>query len=157
MQHSQLHKDITVYGTSSETFTVFITRLKIKSRVGLWAEEKLQPQNLFISTQMTVRPVLPSDTILFAPDSNDEQDDNSYHDIICYYKIATYIQDQLENTSHTLFIETIADFLAEGILADTRILRLVITVEKPQALTGAETLGISKTFISPQIKLSSIA
>jgi dihydroneopterin aldolase len=107
---------------------VFVRELLVEATVGVHDHEKLGPQPLVISVDLTVR-----------EDPGDHRDQLGR--VVCYESIVRLIQGICRN-GHLNLIETLAEHIAEGCLEDQRIQAARVRVEKPEALSECRSVGI---------------
>ena len=126
-------------------YQIFIHDLRLLASIGIHPEEKINRQSVLISV---VLDVVYQDAVL--------NDDLS--SVICYEAIVTRLKQLVEH-GHINLIETLAARIAEICLADSRVERVRVRVEKPDILPAAKGVGITliqqrkktyKTFISPK-------
>ena len=110
-----------------KTYLVLVKNLILKASVGIYPKEQNRKQkvrfNIFVTAMdnITAR--------------NDISDFISYEDII---KNIKYIISK----GHTPLVENLANKIAKKCLADKRILKIEITVEKLETFKEAESVGI---------------
>jgi dihydroneopterin aldolase len=110
-----------------QTRSVFIRGLELDAAIGVWAEERGRRQRVRIDVEMSVQ------------DPGPLADDHSK--VVCYDDLATRIEALLEE-GHINLVETLADRVAELCLDDPRVVSARVRVEKPGALSKAETVGV---------------
>jgi dihydroneopterin aldolase len=107
---------------------VFVRELVVEATVGVHDHEKLGPQPLVISVDLTVR-----------EEPGDHRDQLGR--VVCYESIVRLIQGICRN-GHLNLIETLAEHIAEGCLEDPRVRAARVRVEKPEALSECRSVGI---------------
>ena len=107
---------------------VFIQNLTLPARVGIYAHERANPQDLTISLDVAVL-------------ENATAQPEKIDDVVCYEKLVLQIK-QILNETHYDLIETLADVIAEKLMQDKRIAKLRIRLGKPSAISEAENVGI---------------
>ena len=110
-----------------KTYLVLVKNLILKASVGIYPKEKNRKQKVRFNISVTA-----ADNIT---ESNNISDFISYEDII---KNIKYIISK----GHTPLVENLANKIAKKCLADKRILKIEITVEKLETFKEAESVGI---------------
>lgn len=114
---------------------VFVRDLVVEATIGVHEHEKLKPQPLRISIDLTVRE-LPGAT----------HDELEY--VVCYEDVVRKVQ-ALCGEGHVNLIETLADRIATSCLADTRVHGVRVRVEKPDAFEECVSVGIEIERLQP--------
>ncbi len=114
---------------------VFVRNLEIEATVGVHEHEKLGPQPLSISIDLTVRE-LPGTV----SDNLDQ--------VVCYEDVVRKVQTICED-DHVNLIETLADRIAASCLKDTRVHAVRVRVEKTQAFAECASVGIEIERLQP--------
>jgi len=114
---------------------VFVHDLKVEATIGVHEHEKLGPQPLGISIDLTVRE-LPGTL----SDSLDQ--------VVCYEDVVRKVQAICED-GHVNLIETLAERIATSCLADARVHAVRIRVEKPNAFEECASVGIEIERLQP--------
>lgn len=110
---------------------VFVRGLKVEAEVGVYAHERGQTQPLIIDVELDV-------TTVHA---------ERLSQTVNYETIADAARD-LAAEGHIELVETFAERLAERCLADPRVTRARVRVEKPMALAPrAEAAGVEITAV----------
>ena len=91
-----------------KTRHVFVKELKVMTMVGVLDHEKIAPQRLVISVDLTVRE---------AETNHQDQLEN----VVCYGEVVRRIKE-ICSGEHVNLIETIAEHIAESCLEDKRVL-----------------------------------
>ena len=107
---------------------VFIRDLLLPARIGIHDHERAQAQPVVINVDASVEE---ADTALT----------DTIADVVCYETLTKQIKDVLAG-EHTDLVEVLAEQIAERLLADTRIIRLRIRLEKPEAIAEAAGVGV---------------
>ncbi|MFO0293068.1 MAG: dihydroneopterin aldolase [Rhodospirillales bacterium] len=107
---------------------VFLRDLVVSASVGVWSHEKGRTQRVRINLDLAVEE--PSGPL---PDQLDA--------VVCYDRIAEAVR-RLAGGEHVQLIETRAERIAQVALADPRILRARIRVEKLDVYPDAGSVGI---------------
>jgi len=108
---------------------VFIHGLKLDMLIGIYPDERVRPQPVGISLDLTVH------------DDVDVSDVNDPARIVCYDTIATRVRE-LCAKRHVGLVETLAERIAELCLEDHRVRSVRVKVEKPEALPDCQSVGI---------------
>ncbi len=111
-----------------KTRHVFVKDLKVMTRVGVLDHEKIAPQRLVISVDLTVRE---------ADSNHNDQLDN----VVCYGEVVKRIKE-ICSGEHVNLIETIAEHVAESCLEDKRVLAARIRIDKPDIIPECASVGI---------------
>ncbi|MCB1547040.1 MAG: dihydroneopterin aldolase [Hyphomicrobiaceae bacterium] len=109
---------------------VFIDRLTVMARIGVHAHEKLQPQRLIISVDLTV------------DDDRTAHHSDDLASVVCYETVVRRIEAFCRG-EHINLLETLAEKLAELCLADPRVQSARLRIEKPDAFANAAAVGIA--------------
>ncbi|MCH8684693.1 dihydroneopterin aldolase [Pedomonas mirosovicensis] len=109
---------------------VFVRDLLVQTEVGVLESEKgrVQPVRLNL------------DVITDATRPHDDQIEN----VLCYAELADGMRRILSNR-HIHLVETIADEIAEFVLAYPQALAVTVRVEKLEAVAGTESVGVEIT------------
>ena len=107
---------------------VFVTRLEIDTLIGVYEHEKRETQKLIVSLDMTVS------------ETTDEIDDQLDH-VVCYGDAVRTVE-RICRDGHVQLLETMADNIADALLADRRVLAVKVRLEKPDAFEHCEAVGI---------------
>jgi len=114
---------------------VFVRDLQVDATVGVHDHEKLGPQTLGISIDLTVREVP-------GPKSD------HIADVVCYEDVVRKVGAICEQ-GHVNLIETLAERIAGACLEDYRVHAVRVRVEKPQAFEECASVGIEIERLQP--------
>lgn len=106
--------------------SVFIHGLVLEASIGLYDEEKLKKQPVEISVDMDLLPM----------EGAARQDT-----IVCYDTLSQKIR-KLVDAGHIYLVETLAERIADICLAEARVFRVAVSVGKPDAVKGAQSVGV---------------
>ncbi len=108
---------------------VFVRGLELPAHIGIHAHEQGQAQPVRISIELTVDAHAPAiaDTI---------------ESVVCYEGLVNAVK-AIVARGHIGLVETLADLIAERCFEDPRVLDAAITVEKPDAIDEARTVGVT--------------
>jgi dihydroneopterin aldolase len=107
---------------------VFVRDLVLPASVGVWAHEQGRTQRVRINLDLAVaEPASP------VPDRLDA--------VVCYDRIVQAVR-ALAAGDHVQLIETLAERIADTALADPRILRARVRVEKLDVYADAASVGV---------------
>ena len=109
---------------------VFIRDLVLPARIGIHDHERAQAQPVIINVDASVQE---------AVEGADTTTTGTIADVVCYETLTKQIKEVLAG-GHTDLVEVLAEEIADRLLADARIIRLRIRLEKPEAI--AETAGV---------------
>lgn len=107
---------------------VFVRDLTLMGSIGIYPAERVHKQRVVINLDLWV---------LEAPG----EPPRSYADVVCYEQLVNRTRDLLEQ-GHVDLVETLAEKLAELCLADPRVKRTRVRVEKPDAIPVAGGVGV---------------
>ena len=110
---------------------VFVRGLTLQARLGVHPHEKAAPQRVVIGIELSVE----DDA---APDSVGADD---FRRVVDYERLVKAARATAAS-GHTLLVETLAERIAETALADPRVLRARVSVEKPDAFPDAASVGV---------------
>jgi dihydroneopterin aldolase len=113
---------------SAAGYRIFLRDLELIASVGIHAHEKIKPQRIRVSVDLQVDARSPT-----AGDSIDS--------VLSYEDVANSIR-AIVAEGHVHLIETLAERIAAACLADARVSRAKIKVEKPDIFPDAATVGI---------------
>ena len=120
---------------AARTRHVFVRALEVEATVGVHAHEKLKPQRLIMSVDLTVRE---------AADSLGDRLEN----VVCYEKVVRDIQ-KICKAGHVNLIETLAEMIAAQCLSDRRVLAARIRIEKPDIMSECASVGVEIERLQP--------
>ncbi len=108
---------------------IFIRRLSADTIIGVNDWERQQTQTLWLSLTLQL-------------DTRAAASSNSVVDTLDYAAVAEFVRDYLQAHSHRL-IETLANSLCSLLLQrHSGLSAVTLTVEKPDAVAGCESLGV---------------
>jgi len=107
---------------------VFIRALELETVIGVWAWERSVPQPVVLDLELAVdvRAAAASDAI---------------DDTVSYHSVAERVKALVEASQFRL-VETLAERIAELLLAEFPVPWLALTVTKPAAVRGAREVGV---------------
>jgi dihydroneopterin aldolase len=113
---------------NSRTDTIFLSNLKIKTVVGIWEWERKIRQTVSIDLELgaDIRRAAASDNI---------------EDTLNYKKVAKRVQQFVADSAFQL-VETMAEKIAEIVLAEFDVPWVQVRVSKPGAIRGASDVGV---------------
>jgi dihydroneopterin aldolase len=115
-------------GAADRLRHVFVRDLEIVASVGLLEYEKRYEQRILVSVDLAVR------------DDYDGVSDR-LGDVLDYGKVVDDIA-RLVESEHVNLIETLAERIARQCLADERVERVRVRIEKPEVLPSCRSVGI---------------
>ena len=107
---------------------VFIRDLVLAARIGIHDHERAQAQPVIINVDASV-------------EEADNTTSGTIADVVCYETLTKQIKEVLAG-GHTDLVEVLAEEIADRLLADARIIRLRIRLEKPEAIAEAAGVGV---------------
>jgi dihydroneopterin aldolase len=111
---------------------VFIRDLVLPARIGIHDHERAQAQSVIINVDASVEE---------AVEGADTTTTGTIADVVCYETLTKQIKEVLAG-GHTDLVEVLAEEIADRLLADARIIRLRIRLEKPEAIAEAAGVGV---------------
>ncbi len=114
--------------TSAISTKIFIKGLEVDTECGVYAHEKGKKRPLIIDIEVHV-----------TVDVRSTSDELSQ--TVDYDTLAAHIH-AVAGAAHLHLIETFAEQVCARVLADTRIERVILRVEKPSSIVGAKCSGI---------------
>ena len=111
---------------------VFIRDLVLAARIGIHDHERAQAQPVIINVDASVEE---------AVEGADTTTTGTIADVVCYETLTKQIKEVLAG-GHTDLVEVLAEEIADRLLADARIIRLRIRLEKPEAIAEAVGVGV---------------
>ncbi len=112
----------------NRTRHVFVRDLNVMATVGVLEHEKLAPQKLIISVDLTVREGV-------------EGLEDRLENVVCYGNVVENIKAIIDS-GHVNLIETLAELIAKSALEDKRVLAARVRIEKPDIIPECQTVGI---------------
>jgi dihydroneopterin aldolase len=110
---------------------VFVKGLELMARLGIHPHEKAAPQRILLGVELVVRDE-------FAPAAVGPDD---FRRVVDYAQLVETARATVA-AGHVLLVETLAERVALAALADPRVERARVTVEKPDAFPDVETVGV---------------
>ena len=110
----------------SDVRKVFVRGLRLPAEIGLWKHERGRTQDVVLDIEMTLAPDLGRPTKLA--------------NLVRYDEAAVWAQEIIA-AGHIELVETLADRVADRCLADPRVTRVRVRVEKPEAIAAAAGAG----------------
>ena len=103
----------------------------MQARLGVHAHEKRAPQRIIVHVELAVEdPWAPSGV---GPDELGR--------VVDYEKLVNLASAEVA-TGHVLLVETLAERLATAALADPRVRRVRVCIEKPEAFADVAAVGV---------------
>jgi dihydroneopterin aldolase len=110
---------------------VFVRGLALQARLGVYPHEKAAPQRVVIGVELAV--------VDDAAPGGVGADD--LRRVVDYGSVVQAAR-AVAAAGHTLLVETLAERIAEAALADPRVMRARVSVEKPDAFADAASVGV---------------
>jgi len=114
---------------------VFVRDLLVEATVGVYDHEKLGPQPLNITIDLTVREL---------PGSGND----SLHEVVCYEDVVRKVQ-AICSEGHVNLIETLAERISDSCLEDKRVHAVRVRIDKPDAFEECASVGIEIERLQP--------
>jgi dihydroneopterin aldolase len=110
---------------------VFVRGLELMARLGIHPHEKAAPQRIVVGVELVVR----DDSAPAAVGPDD------FRRVVDYARLVETARATVA-AGHVLLVETLAERVALAALADPRVERARVTVEKPDAFPDVATVGV---------------
>ena len=107
---------------------VFVSALEVMTTIGVHDAEKRAPQRVIVSVDLKVRETGPAGSDRLA-------------DVLDYAEVVRLVE-RLTREGHVNLVETLAERIADGCLADPRVLAVRVRLEKPDVIPNARAVGI---------------
>jgi dihydroneopterin aldolase len=107
---------------------VFVRDLLLDALIGIYPEERVKSQKILINLELWVA-------------ETPGEPPRSYDEVVCYEQLVKRAKALLAE-GHVDLVETLAEKLASLCLADERVLRTRVRVEKPEAIAEAAGVGV---------------
>ena len=108
--------------------TIFIKQLRIETIVGILPRERITPQPIFLDVKLSVDVRTPAKT-------------GGYFRCLRLHALADQVAAFIIEQKF-LLIETLAEDVAELILRDFKVEKVLLTVSKPNAVSAADCVGV---------------
>lgn len=113
------------------TRVVFLRGLELMARLGIHPHEKAAPQRILLGVELEVRDDAAPAAI--GPDD--------FRRVVDYAQLVETARATVAE-GHVLLVETLAEKVALAALADHRVARARVSVEKPDIFPDVETVGV---------------
>lgn len=110
---------------------VFLRGFELMARLGIHPHEKAAPQRIRVDVELLVQDEA-------APGGIGADD---FRRVVDYQRLVELARAVVA-AGHVLLVETLAERIAAAALADTRVERARVTVEKPDAFPDVEGVGV---------------
>ncbi|NGM22089.1 dihydroneopterin aldolase [Roseomonas stagni] len=110
---------------------VFVRGLELMARLGIHAHEKAGPQRIVLGVELVVQ----DDAAPAAVGPDD------FRRVVDYARLVETAREVVA-AGHVLLVETLAERVALAALADARVERARVTVEKPDAFPDVASVGV---------------
>ena len=111
----------------AQRIAIFIDRLSLDAAVGVFDFEKGKTQKLIISLQAEAE--IPS------------KEELHHSDVVCYDTVAKGIR-AIVQSQHFELLETLGRRIVDYCLADVRIKRVTVRLEKPDIIDDVQSVGV---------------
>ena len=111
-----------------KTYRIFVRDLEMIASVGVYAHEKITPQRIRVSIDLTVGPR--------ATDATDTVD------TVLSYENIVKVTRAIVGTGHFQLLETLAERIAAECLRQYSVNAVKVKIEKPDIFPDAATVGI---------------
>ncbi len=110
---------------------VFVRGLELMARLGIHPHEKAAPQRIVLGVELVVLDDAAPDAV--GPDD--------FRRVVDYAQLVETARATVAS-GHVLLVETLAERVALAALADPRVERARVTVEKPDAFPDVASVGV---------------
>lgn len=107
---------------------VFVRDLVLDWLIGVYHHERLGKQRVRINVDMAIV-------------EGDRPLDDKLANVVCYETVIDDIR-RLADDGHVNLVETLAERIADACLADTRVQRAIVRVEKLDVFNDADSVGV---------------
>lgn len=107
---------------------VFIRDLVLPASIGAYSHETDKPQKVRLNIDLSV-------------DEAGDGHNDDLKNVVCYDTVIKGIKVILE-AGHIMLVETLAELIADWVLQDRRVIEARIRVEKLEAVSEAESVGV---------------
>ncbi len=114
---------------------VFIRDLVLMTRIGVHAHEKMERQRVRINIELDVQP----------PTASLHDD---LRNVVCYDEIVSAVRNLCE-AGHIQLVETLGERIMDVCLADERVRRAEVRVEKLDVYENVEAVGVTLICAAP--------
>lgn len=111
---------------------VFVRGLELRALLGVHPHEKAAPQRVVVGVELAVR----DEAAPFGTGEDDLRRTVDYGSVVAAAR-------SIVAEGHTLLVETLAEKIALAALADRRVVRARVSVEKPDAFPEADAVGVT--------------
>ena len=126
---------------------VFIRDLVLPARIGIHDHERERAQAVIINVDASVEE---------AVEGAGATTMGTIADVVCYETLTKQIKQVLEG-GHIDLVEVLAEEIAARLLTDSRIIRLRVRLEKPEAIAEAAGVGVEIERLSRRMPVISRA
>jgi len=114
---------------------VFVRDLRLDAHIGVYRHEEDRAQPIVVNVDLTVS-------------EGEESLNDSLANVVCYERVVTNIKN-LVDQGHVRLVETLAERIAEDCFTDARVLAVRVRIEKLDAITEAQSVGIEIERLRP--------
>jgi len=107
---------------------VFVKDLTLDARIGIYETEKLKPQRIIVNIDLSVQ------------ENDGPMPDDISH--VVSYEIVVKKVEAIVAEGHINLVETMAEKFAEACLKDKRVIAVRVSVEKPDIVPNARSVGV---------------
>lgn len=107
---------------------IYLSQLKIEAIVGIWEWERQIPQTVLVDLEM-------------AADVRRAAATDSIDDALNYKRVAKRVRELVEGSGFQL-VETMAEKIAEAVIAEFDVPWIKVRINKPGAIRGARDVGV---------------
>ncbi|MGI9463762.1 MAG: dihydroneopterin aldolase [Aestuariivirgaceae bacterium] len=107
---------------------VFVRDLEIQAMLGIYEQEKLEPQRVILNIDLTVK-------------ERGEPLEDDISNVVSYEKVVDLVKE-IVATGHVHLVETLAELIAARCLENDWITGVRVRVEKPDIIAEARSVGV---------------
>ena len=107
---------------------VFVRDLELKALIGIYANEKLEPQRIIVNIDLSVT------------EGEGPKGDDIGH--VVSYEIVVKKVEAIIAAGHINLVETLCEKIAAACLTDKRVVAARVRVEKPDIIPNARSAGV---------------
>ncbi len=107
---------------------VFVRDLEIEARIGIYPEEKANPQRIIVNIDLSV-------------EESDDPGSDDINSVVSYEAVVKNVE-RIVAEGHVNLIETLAERIARSCLSDRRVVVARVRIEKPDIIRNTRSVGV---------------
>jgi dihydroneopterin aldolase len=107
---------------------VFIRDLVIEARLGIYPEEKANPQRIIVNIDLSV-------------EEGDDPGSDDIKSVVSYETVVKNVE-RIVAEGHVNLVETLAERIATSCLSDRRVVAARVRIEKPEIIRNTRSVGV---------------